>query len=78
MSKGDNHTTTYRAPQWGGPWTSPDGLAHIRNAGTGHTYCGVLVGAYTNTHPADACDHCIKVSLAHYATTHTCTGECRS
>ena len=75
MATGEN---SYQQPMDAGPWTAPDGVAHIRNAGTGATFCGVLVGAYTGTHPTDACDDCVTVSLAHYAVAHTCTWGCRA
>lgn len=69
--------TTPALPVWGGPWTGPDGVAHIRNAGTAATFCGIEVGAYTNTRPAGPCDACVAASLATYATSHACVPGCR-
>lgn len=73
MTKGDFTAD----PQWGGTWTSPDGVVHIRNAGTGETFCGEKVGAYTDTRAAMACGSCTSASLATFATHHSCVPGCR-
>lgn len=54
-----------------------DGTAHIRNAGTGATFCGIEGGAYAETRPAGACDACIAASLATFAGNDACVPECR-
>lgn len=73
MTKGEKTAV----PQWAGPWTGADGTAHIRNAGTGATFCGIEGGAYAETRPAGACDACIAASLATFAGNDACVPECR-
>lgn len=59
-----------------GLWTGHDGCVHIRNAGTGTTFCGQPVGNY-GTQPTHACDDCVAVSLREYARIHACDLMCR-
>ena len=49
------------------PYTSPDGVVHIRDLGTGQTLCGVRVADYTDTNPVDSCELCVRTSLHDYA-----------
>jgi hypothetical protein len=59
-----------------GIWTDRHGVVHIRSTGTGRTFCGVDVGHYTNTSPSVGCDGCVTASIADYARTHVCGGDC--
>lgn len=51
-----------------GAWTGPSGVVHIREAGTGLTFCGDEVGAHTAIRPVIGCSDCVRAAIKDYAT----------
>lgn len=59
-----------------GMWTDPNGVVHIRAAGTGHTFCRAEIGPYADVTATSACGECVNVSLHEYARGHVCGQHC--